>query len=123
MKKLFMFLFLMLCVPIVMLAQGGIPPADTWFASFSLTIAATIGLAAGINTLLKTSGFVKQLISWLTGILLLVVGNLLNIGFMAELNWFHTFAYGLGTALVANGVFDIEVVKILLRLIGLEPKE
>lgn len=121
MKKLFVFLFL-LGLPVAMFAQEGIPPVDTWFTSFALTIAATIPIAAGINTLLKASGFVKQLVSWLTGILLVIIGNLLNIGFMAELSWLHTFAYGLGTALVANGIFDIEVTKILLRLIGIEPK-
>lgn len=122
MKKLMFVLFLML-IPVVIFAQGGIPPVDTWFASFALTIAATIGLAAGINALLKATGFVKQLVSWLVGILLLVAGNLLNVGFMADLTWLHTFTYGIGTALVANGIFDIEVVKILLRLIGIEPKE
>ena len=82
--------------------------------------AVTVFLAAFLNTLLKTQGFVKQLVAWIISILLLVVGNLLNMGFMAELNWLHTIVYGIAAGFISNGIFDLETVKAILRALKIE---
>jgi len=53
----------------------------------------------------------------------MVVGNLVNLGFMAELDWLHTIVYGIAAGFVSNGIFDISLVQLLLQAIGIEPKK
>lgn len=129
MKKLigiFVFLFLTLSI----YAQEVAPPdswlslfanINQWLGSLAGISAVTVFLAAALNTLLKTEGFWKQLVAWGISIILLVAGNLVNMGFMAELNWFHTIIYGVAAGFVANGIFDIELVRALLRALKIEP--
>jgi len=131
MKKLMIVLFaLLLSIPII--AQVVEPPAswldlfanfNVWLGSLAGIAAVTVFLAAAVNTLLKTKGFVKQLTAWLIAILLLVAGNFVNMGFMADLNWFHTVIYGVAAGFIANGIFDIGLVKLLLQALKIEPKE
>ena len=132
MKKLMMFLIMLIAFTIPAIAQEVEPPTNwldlfaninVWLGSLAGVAAVTVFLAAALNTLLKTSGFVKQLVAWIIAIVLLVAGNLVNLGFMAELNWLHTLAYGIAAGFVANGIFDIALVKLLLQAIGIEPKE
>jgi len=132
MKKLMMFLIMLIAFTIPAIAQEVEPPANwldlfaninVWLGSLAGVAAVTVFLAAALNTLLKTVGFWKQLVAWLIAIVLLVAGNLVNLGFMAELNWLHTLAYGIAAGFVANGIFDIELIKRLLEAIGIEPKE
>ena len=93
---------------------------NVWLASLAGVAAVTVFLAAFLNTLLKTQGFVKQIVAWIISILLLVVGNLLNMGFMAELNWLHTIVYGIAAGFISNGIFDLETVKAILRALKIE---
>ena len=132
MKKLMMFLIMLIAFTLPAIAQEVEPPANwldlfaninVWLGSLAGVAAVTVFLAAALNTLLKTVGFWKQLVAWLIAIVLLVAGNLVNLGFMAELNWLHTLAYGIAAGFVANGIFDIELIKRLLEAIGIEPKE
>ena len=127
-----MFLILLIGIAIPAIAQEVEPPANwldlfaninVWLGSLAGVAAVTVFLAAALNSLLKTSGFVKQLVAWIIAIILLVAGNLINLGFMAELNWLHTLVYGIAAGFVANGIFDIALVKLLLQAIGIEPKE
>ena len=127
-----MFLIMLIAFTVPAIAQEVEPPTNwldlfaninVWLGSLAGVAAVTVFLAAALNTLLKTSGFVKQLVAWIIAIVLLVAGNLVNLGFMAELNWLHTLAYGIAAGFVANGIFDIALVKLLLQAIGIEPKE
>ena len=129
MKKIMMFLILMLLIPVALLAQVVNPPTNwlelfaninVWLGSLAGVAAVTVFLAAAINTLLKTSGFWKQLVAWVVAILILVVGNLVNMGFMADLNWLHTIVYGVAAGFISNGIFDLEFVKIVLRALKIE---
>jgi hypothetical protein len=129
MKKVFMFLFLLLAVPIAMFAQVIEPPTNwvelfanlnTWLASLSGVAAVTVFLTAAVNTLFKTTGFWKQLVAWVIAIILLVAGNLLNIGFMAQLNWLNTIIYGVAAGFIANGIFDLEFIKVILKALKIE---
>lgn len=127
MKKflsLAIFLFVTLSLAI---AQGGILPEgidiNTVFASLSGVAAGSVFVSALlIKWFNAEKGWVKQLVSWITPLVLLITGNLLNIGFMAEFTWLMTIAYGFGTALVSNGIFDIELVKAVLAALNLENK-
>jgi len=126
-----MFVFLLiLSIPLV--AQVIEPPTDwlglfaninTWLYSLLGIAAVTVFLAAEANKLLKTEGFLKQLVAWAIAIILLFVGNLVNIGFMAELSWLNTLIYGIAAGFLANGIFDITLIRALLRWLKVEPPE
>lgn len=96
---------------------------NVWLGSLVGIAAVTVFLAAEVNKLLKLEGFWKQLMAWIVAILLMVVGNLVNLGFMAELDWLHTIVYGIAAGFVSNGIFDISLVQLLLQAIGIEPKK
>lgn len=129
MKKLMMFFAMMFVLILPTFGQAVEPPSDwlqvfaninLWLASLAGVSAVTVFLAAFVNTLLKTSGFVKQIVAWVIAILLLVIGNLVNMGFMAELNWLHTIVYGIAAGFISNGIFDLETVKAILRALKIE---
>jgi amino acid transporter len=129
MKKLMMFFALMFVLILPTFGQTVEPPTNwlalfaninVWLASLAGVAAVTVFLAAFLNTLLKTQGFVKQLVAWIISILLLVVGNLLNMGFMAELTWMNTIAYGIAAGFISNGIFDLETVRAILRALKIE---
>lgn len=114
-------MFLFLLFPVALFAQGEtLPPVDTWFVSLGLTAAAAVALAALLNTLLKTTGFFKQLVAWVVAVALVGISNLLGVGFAADFTLLYTAIYGVAVGLVANGIFDIEFVKALLRLFKIE---
>lgn len=129
MKKLMMFCALMFVLILPTFGQTVEPPTNwlalfaninVWLGSLAGISAVTVFIAAFLNTLLKTKGFVKQLVAWIIAILLLVVGNLVNMGFMAELNWLNTIIYGVAAGFVSNGIFDLEFVKSVLRALKIE---
>ena len=129
-----MFLIVMMFFALIPMAFGQSvePPTDwlglfaninVWLGSMAGIAAVTVFLAAEVNKLLKLEGFWKQLMAWIVAILLMVVGNLVNLGFMAELDWLHTIVYGIAAGFVSNGIFDISLVQLLLQAIGIEPKK
>jgi len=130
MKKL-MFLLILMLLTIPVIAQVIEPPVgwldlfagiDKWLGSLAGIAAVTVFLAAAVNTLLKTKGFVKQLVAWIIAIILLVIGNLVNMGFMAELSWLNTIIYGIAAGFLANGIFDMPLILSILKALGIEKK-
>ena len=128
MKKKFLGLFVMLFVFVAMVfGQGGGLLGDidinTVFASLAGVAAGSVFISALLIKWLKvTKNWARQLVSWIAPIVLFVVGNLLNVGFMAEFTWLMTVVYGLGAGLVSNGIFDIELVQALLAALKLEKR-
>ena len=131
MKRLMMILFL-LVASIPIFAQAVEPPTNwldlfaninVWLGSLTGIAAVTVFIAGFVNTLLKTTGFWKQLVAWVVSIILLVIGNAVNMGFMAELSWLHTLIYGIAGGFLANGIFDIEFIKTILRFLKVIPAE
>jgi len=128
MKKLLFILLLM--IPVAVFAQDVEPPENwvdvisninTWFATLAGIAAVTVFIAAALNTLFKiTKKIVKQLVAWGVSIVLVLAGNLLNIGFSAEFPWLTSLAYGVGAGLVANGLFDVNMVQTILDLLKLK---
>ena len=91
------------------------------FASLGGVAAGSVFLTALFTKQFKiTTKWLKRVISWLIPISILVIGNLLNYGFMAEFTWYATIAYGFGAGLVSNGIFDIELVQKLLDKLNLK---
>ena len=130
MKKL-MFLLILMLLSIPVIAQIIEPPANwldlfaninKWLGSLAGIAAVTVFLAAAINTLLKTKGFMKQLVAWLIAIILLAIGNLVNMGFMAELSWLNTIIYGVAAGFLSNGIFDLPLILSILKALGIDKK-
>ncbi len=131
MKKSMMFLVMMFALIIPTFGQSVEPPTDwlslfaninVWLGSLAGIAAVTVFLAAAINKLLKLEGFWKQLTAWVVAILLMVIGNLVNLGFMAEMNWLHTIIYGVAAGFISNGIFDLAFVKLVLQALKIEAK-
>jgi len=131
MKKLLMLFAFMLLIPVAIFAQEPVinPPTNwlelfaninLWLGSLAGVAAVTVFLAAFLNTLFKTTGFWKQVVAWAIALILIIVGNLVNLGFMADLNWLNTIIYGFAAGLISNGFFDVELVKMILRALGIE---
>ena len=130
MKKL-MFLLILMLLSIPIIAQVIEPPMgwldlfaniDKWLGSLAGIAAVTVFLAAAVNTLLKTKGFMKQLVAWLIAIILLAIGNLVNMGFMAEFSWLNTIIYGVAAGFLSNGIFDLNIIQLILEALKIEPK-
>jgi len=128
MKKLVLFLsvlFGLMLVTVVVKAQDVVPVPDdvleiltqlnVYFGSLAGIAALTTFLAALLNGLLKVDKkLYRQFVAWLVAIVLLVGTNLVNYGFAAEFSILKSILYGFGAGLVANGIFDIPFIKILL---------
>ena len=88
---------------------------NLYMGSMAGVAAVTAFLAALLNGLLKVEKkFVKQLVAWIVAILILVITDLFNFGFAAEFSILKAVIYGVGTGFVANGIFDIPVIKSIL---------
>ena len=130
MKKLIFVLLFILLIPVVVFAQDLEPPTswvevisnfNVWFATLAGIAAVTVFLAGAVNTLLKISNKItKQIVAWLVAIILVVAGNVFNIGFVAEFPWLTTIIYGFAAGLLANGLFDISWVQAFLNFLNLK---
>ena len=122
MKKL---LFLLILLPVAVIAQqdttavipvpGGIidifADLQGWFASTAAVAGVTIFLTLMVAKVWKTiTAIWKQIVALAIALILIAVGNLANIGFMAEFNWLSTIVYGLITGFIANGWYDLKNV-------------
>ncbi|KKM19910.1 hypothetical protein LCGC14_1650850 [marine sediment metagenome] len=124
MKKIMLFVMFIGFVAFPMFAQEVEPPGNwgevidgfgSWFGSLALIAALTIFVAGVLNGVLKvTKKFPKQLIAWLVAVGLACLGNLINLGFLAEATWLMTVLYGFGAGLVANGLFDVAIVHAII---------
>lgn len=128
-KRIAFFLITVLTIfaaPVIM-AQTIDPPASVidLLANLNMYLGSMVGVAAMatflgalLNGLLKvTKTFVKQLVVWLVAIATLVIANLVNMGYAAEFTIWQSLLHGLGAGLVANGIFDIPVVKAIMEFI------
>ncbi|MFA6282421.1 MAG: hypothetical protein WCY05_08000 [Candidatus Omnitrophota bacterium] len=126
MKKLMVILLCMLIAPVALLAQTDFPiPTDiadvfvnfgVWIGSFTGIAGLTVFLTATVLAIFKVTGSgLRQLISWAMGSLLVVLMNVLHIGFAADLIWYGVIAYAVAVSLAANRMFDIGLLKSLLE--------
>ncbi len=127
MKKFFMLFAMLFAFMGMAFGQGvgilGDIDINLVFASLAGVAAGSVIISALLIKWLKiTKSWLRQVVSWVAPVALFVVGNLLNIGFMAEFTWIMTFVYGLGAGLVSNGIFDIALIQAILAAIGLKEK-
>ena len=131
MKKFIAF-FGFLLLSIVMVAQEPVvdptaPPASwleilanpmLWLGSFAGIALLTSFVAAFFNGLLNISkSFLKQLCAWIVAIVLLVILDLINIGYVKDYPILLAIIHGFAAGLASNGIFDIPFMKSILDAI------
>lgn len=135
MKKLLMFLSLILLVVIGCTAQELIPEEPSTFTlqgfeEYFASLAALAGLVVIISgyvikLLFKEipTKIVKQLISWGVSLILCLIGWLLKLGIFVDTQWWSIIAYGMAAGLVSNGIFDIKFVQVILGWLKIKNKK
>lgn len=128
-KRIAFFLIAVLSIfaaPVIM-AQTIDPPASIidLLANLNIYLASMVGVAAMstflgalLNGLLKiVKPFIKQLVVWLVAITVMIMANVANIGYGGEFTYWQSLLHGFGAGLVANGIFDIPIVKAIMEFI------
>lgn len=91
---------------------------NQWLASFGGVAVLTAFIAAFFNGLLKVGKkFVKQLIAWAVAMIILTVANLVNMGYVADYTIIQSLVHGFAAGLAANGIFDIPLLRNILKAI------
>jgi hypothetical protein len=119
MKKLF--LLLLLLIPFAVFGQESEPypqpgnifdiisDLNYWLSSTATVAGLTIFLTLLVATVWKTmTAIIKQIVALAIALILMALGNVLNIGFMAEFNVVSTVVYGLVVGFMANGLYDLK---------------
>lgn len=130
MKKFMFVLFLVLAIPVVIFAQTEIPIPGTvmdvltnftvWAGSFLSVVGLTIFVTATVLKIFNVTGSgLKQLISWGTGAVIVILLAVFHIGFAKDLLWYGIAAYGVAVSLAANRLFDIGLLQSILAMFKL----
>jgi hypothetical protein len=145
MKKLKMFLFfffaLLLLPAAIVLGQDEIPTIPDWqylYDNFGTLMFSYLGIAAiasfvgeAIIRIIKaTKKVVKVIVIMILGIALSFLGQIINVGYLADSVWWQTALWGILSGAAANGIrssnliFFKSVVDFIIGLIlDREPKE
>lgn len=97
----------------------------SFFATFVLFVGAVVNLTEIINKIFNvTNTTAKWIVSWATSILLACLGLLLQAGIFADmgpidnwLSWAKAVLTGIGAALAANKVYDMNEIWNILQII------
>ena len=80
-----------------------------WFASTATVAGLSIFLTLGLGKIWKDmSKIAKQIVAVAIALALVIIGNLANMGFMADFNVLSTIVYGLVIGFMANGWYDLK---------------
>nr|WP_321409355.1 hypothetical protein [uncultured Carboxylicivirga sp.] len=133
MKKLIVFgiaMILSFSLPLMAFAQSISPDVaavdifnlQAYFVSIAAMAGVILPVTSFVNKLFKLTGAWKQVLSWAVAVGLGVLAWLLKWGIMADVDWYWMLLYSALAGLVANGLFDIPAIKIILQLLKLEVK-
>lgn len=122
MKRIMLFLMLMLGTVSAVMAQGVDVPVtdyDAMIGTFAGFAAGVVVLTEGLKGLFPNmKGWVTQLASWCVGIAGAMLLWWLDAGFVSDVQWYIALLYGFGASLVANGIADTGLVQWLIGLIA-----
>ena len=120
MKRIMLFMMLMLGVVSAVMAQGADVPAtdyDAMIGTFAGFAAGVVALTEGLKGLFPNmKGWVTQLVSWCVGLVCVMLLWWLDTGFVSDVSWDIALLYGFGASLVANGVADTGLVQWVIGL-------
>lgn len=124
MKRMMLFMMLMLGVVSAVMAQGTDVPAtdyDAMIGTFAGFAAGVVVLTEGLKGLFPNmKGWVTQLVSWCVGLVCVMLLWWLDAG---DVSWDIALLYGFGASLVANGVADTGLVQWVIGLFRKKRKE
>ena len=113
MKRIMLFMMLMLGTVSAVMAQGADVPAtdyDAMIGTFAGFVGGVVVLTEGLKGLFPNmKGWVTQLVSWM-------LLWWLDAGFVSDVSWDIALLYGFGASLVANGVADTGLVQWVIGL-------
>jgi len=102
-----------------------VQPVEDPFAALTNIFASLASLALAVPVLVQfikkfiklEKDFAKQITAWIVSFILTIIGKLLSLGFLESVDWIDTLLYGLAVGLIANGVFDVTIIKSFLQTI------
>jgi hypothetical protein len=97
--------------------------ANSIFNSVLVLSGLVVLVSEWVSKLTKLQGNWSRLQSWVISVILGVVATWVKIGIFSEMDWKGGLAIGIVSGLVANGVFDISVVKRVLEFIKLRAEK
>lgn len=120
MKRIMLFMMLMLGTVSAVMAQGADVPAtdyDAMIDTFAGFVGGVVVLTEGLKGLFPNmKGWVTQLVSWCVGLVCAMLLWWLDAGFVSDVSWDIALLYGFGASLVANGVADTGLVQWVIGL-------
>lgn len=121
MKRIMLFLMLMLGTVSAVMAQGtdvSVTDYDAMIGTFTGFAAGVVVLTEGLKDLFPNmKGWVTQIVSWCVGIAGAMLLWWLDAGFVSDVQWYIALLYGFGASLVANGIADTGLMQWLISLI------
>jgi hypothetical protein len=108
MKKIIILIALLM--PVALFASGNTienPISLAMFVSITALAAGIVALTALIKNLLNTSGLITDIISWVLGPVLGIIGWYFKLGMFADMLWYMALLYGVLAAFYANKGWDI----------------
>jgi len=94
-----------------------------YFQSLPLIAALIITVSEYLTRFTKVYGLWAQIQSWAISIAIALLGYFLQLGIFEGINLLWTFIYGISAGLIANGLFDFELIKAFLELIKVRIKQ
>lgn len=128
MKKLLVLIIIVLSAPIALMAQvlSEIPPEinpQVYFATIASFAAIILPVTALVNRMFTIEiRWLKQFLSWIVAIALGTIAWVFKWG-LFETSWYYALIYSIAGALVANGIFNLDMIKKILQLLNLEKKK
>ncbi len=124
--KVFTCLFALLAVPLMLFAQasGAVEVSTTNYVGVFATFGSLVVVIPVITEFVKrglrldssTPDWIKQLLSWLVGIVVTLFGWYFSLGFLAGIPFLHALIWGFGVSLASNGVADIKIIQWIFNL-------
>ncbi|HEX3075150.1 MAG TPA: hypothetical protein VHP30_16160, partial [Ignavibacteriales bacterium] len=93
------------------------------FASIPALASAVVILTQAVKKLVTFAGDSAQYVSWAVSLLLGAAGYIFNWGIFESVSWYVGLVYAFAAALIANGLFDWEIVKSVLKALKLYEDE
>ncbi len=124
--KIILFGFFFISLSSLAYGQCSFIPDGELTANF-LSIPALAAFVIVATSFVRNLSWLKkinpQYVSWGMSILLALIGWFLQIGIFVQLEWYYIFIYGLASGLIANGLYDWEVIKAVLSILELKTGE